>query len=35
MKSRIPDSVLMVGGMGYDLTDPKVATECAWLETVK
>ncbi len=26
---------LMVGGMGYDLTDAKVATECTWLETVK
>lgn len=26
---------LMVGGIGYDLTDPKVAAECSWLETVK
>ena len=26
---------LMVGGMGYDLTDAKVAAECTWLETVK
>ncbi len=26
---------LMVGGMGYELTDAKVAAECSWLETVK
>ena len=26
---------LMVGGMGYDLTDAKVAAGCTWLETVK
>ena len=26
---------LMVGGVGYDETDPKVAAECTWLETVK
>jgi hypothetical protein len=26
---------LMVGGIGYDLTDPKVAAACSWLETVQ
>ncbi len=26
---------LMVGGIGYDLTDAKVAAECSWLETVQ
>ena len=26
---------LMVGGIGYDRTDAKVAAECSWLETVK
>ena len=26
---------LMVGGVGYDETDPRVAAECTWLETVK
>ena len=25
---------LMVGGIGYDRTDAKVASECRWLETV-
>jgi hypothetical protein len=25
---------LMVGGVGYGETDPKVAAECSWLETL-
>ncbi len=25
----------IVGGIGYDLTDPRVAAECRWLETVQ